>query len=344
MKIIQLCFLTIALLSPAMIPWAAGGCSVGGCGGSGDESWLTSAQTFIDSDVPLVGVSASASAGSDAAYSRSFLAGKEVGSAINLTSHSTVPVQQAVYVTPGSRAELFDAPEMLKSLDAISEDEVVLDVSNDRLAGQAHIIGAVNIAARSFFYDNGTLKNVTELAGMLGKAGITREDSVMVYSDTFGSGEATAVLWALYCLGQEEVKALDGGLDNWIGASLPLETKENVRPEVEYAPSPRTEQLVDYYYVKSGKAQMVDARSFQDFGEARIDNATFIGRDNVLEEGRLKTGLNDTFARLDASLPVVVYSDDIYGASLVWFGLELMGYDARIYSWNDWREHETETV
>jgi thiosulfate/3-mercaptopyruvate sulfurtransferase len=340
MKIILLSVLTIALVSPVMIPWAAGSCSVGGCGSSGDESWMTSAQTFIDSDVPLVGVTASASAGSDVAYSRSFLAGKEVGSDINKTANSTVPAQEAVYVTPGSRAELFLAPEMLKSLDAVSEDEVVLDVSNSRSDGQAHIIGAVNIPAGSFFYENGTLRNITELAGILGEAGISRQDSVMVYSDTFGSGEATAVLWALHYLGQEEVRAMDGGLDNWMGASLPLETKENVRPAVEFNPSPRPELLADYDYVKSGQGQMVDARSFQDFGTARIDNATFIDPDNVLVEGRLKAGLNGTFARLNTSRPVVVYSDDVYGASVVWFGLELMGYDARIYMWQDWMERE----
>ena len=63
-------------------------------------------------------------------------------------------------------------------------------------------------------------------------------------------------------LEQEEVMALDGGLDNWIGASLPMETKENVRPPVNYVRSPRAELLADYDYVKSGQTQMVDARSF----------------------------------------------------------------------------------
>ena len=89
---------------------------------------------------------------------------------------------------------------------------------------------------------------------------------------------------------------------------------------------------------------MVDARSFQEYGKARIGNATFISPENVLEEGRLKpgAGLKDTFARLNASRTVVVYSDDIYGASVVWFALQLMGFDARIYRWQDWQAHEEE--
>jgi thiosulfate/3-mercaptopyruvate sulfurtransferase len=235
---------------------------------------------------------------------------------------------------------------MLKSLDAISEKDVVLDVSGSRSPGQAHIRGSINLPAKDLFYENGTLRSAADQAAILGKAGISQEDALMVYSDSFGSGEATAVLFALRRLGHADVRALDGGLDNWIAASLPMETKENVRSPVSYAPLPRDELLADYDYVKSGKAQMVDARSFQEFGKSRILNATFISPESVLEEGRLKNGtdLRDTFARLNSSRAAVVYSDDIYRASVVWFALQLMGFDARIYSWQDWQAHEVRPI
>ena len=343
MKISSLFFLAIIIAASAMTPWAQGGCSVGGCGGGG-ESWTASAQAFINSDVPLVGVTGNQNTNSFS--SGSFQAGQPVGGAINKTVDRTVPGSVAsvsgVYVAPGSRADLFPAPGMLKSLDAISEKDVVLDVSSRRSPGEAHIRGDVHIPAKSFFYENGTLRSVSELAEILGKAGISNQDAVMVYSDSFSSGEATAVLCMLRYLGQEDARALDGGLDNWIAASLPMETKENVRSPASYAARPRAELLADYDFVKSGQAQMVDARSFQEYGKARIGNATFISPENVLEEGRLKTGtgLKDIFARLNASRTTVVYSDDIYGASVVWFALQLMGFDARIYRWQDWQAHE----
>jgi 3-mercaptopyruvate sulfurtransferase SseA len=347
MKVSLLFFLAIIIAASAMPSWAEGGCSVGGCGGGG-ESWTASAQAFMNSDVPLVGVTGNQNAKSSSFSSGSFQAGQPVGGAINKTKtiNSTIsvsaPIVSGVYVAPGSRADSFPAPAMLKSLDAISEKDVVLDVSIRRSPGQAHIRGGVNIPAKSFFYENGTLRNVTDLAAILGGAGISQEDAVMVYSDSFGSGEATAVLFALRYLGQENIRVLDGGLDNWIAASLPLETKENLRSPASRAALPRAELLADYDFVKSGQAQMVDARSFQDFGKASIGNATFISPENVLEEGRLKggAGLKDTFARLNASRAVVVYSDDIYGASVVWFALQLMGFDSRIYTWQDWQAHE----
>jgi len=344
MKTSLLFFSAIIMLAFSLAS-VQGACPVGGCGGGG-ESWTASAQAFINSDVPLVGVTANQNTKSSSFSSGSFQAGQPVGGAVNKTVNSTVPKLTGVYVLPGSRADLFPAPGMLKSLDAISEKDVVLDVSSRRTPGEAHIRGAVHIPAKRFFNENGTLRNVSELVAILGEAGISNQDAVMVYSDSFSSGEGAAVLWMLRYLGHEDARTLDGGLDNWIGASLPMETKDNVRPPVSYVANPRTELWADYDYVKSGQAQMVDARSFQDFGKARIGNATFISPENVLEEGRLKegAGLKDIFARLNASRAVVVYSDDIYGASVVWFALQVMGFDSRIYSWQDWEEREEEMV
>ena len=242
MKISSLSFLAIIIAASAMTQWADGApCPAGGCGG-GEESWTASAQAFVNSDVPIVGVAANQNAKSSSFNSGSFRAGQPVVEAINKTVNSTIPISvpnvSGVYVAPGSRADLFPAPELLKSLDAISEKDVVLDVSSRRSPGEAHIRGGVHIPAKSFFYDNGTLRSVSELAAILGEAGISSEDAVMVYSDSFGSGEATAVLCMLRYLGQEDVRALDGGLDNWIAASLPMETKENVRSPVSYISAP----------------------------------------------------------------------------------------------------------
>jgi len=332
-----ICLLAFLVASSGIVPTADAACSVGGCG-SGEDSWLTSAQSFISSDVPLVGVSASATAGSDFAYSRSFRAGPQAKS--NNSTPSGIPALAEAYVTPGSREELFISPQMLKSLDSLSEGELALDVSSRRSPGQSRIRGAVNIPARDFFQDNGSLRNISELAGLLGQAGISSSDSIMIYGESFGSGEATAVLYALRSLGHEKARALDGGLDNWMAASLPLESRETVRAPTGYVPGRPLEAPADYDLVRSGSVQLIDARKIQDFGKEKIGNASWISPESLLAEGRLKANLNDTFARLKANQTAVVYSDDIFGASIVWFALELMGYDARVYRWQDWQEHE----
>ena len=336
MKNNSLPFLGIMMAALILVSFASGQCPVGGCG-SGDSSWQESAQAFLSSDVPILGLKQNQNF-----ESGSFKAGEPVGGAVKSTPERNVPNGSTDYVQPESRIGLFPVGKLLKSMDSVSNSAVIADVSNNRSKGDAHIRGAINIPSKSFLYDNGTLRNVSELTAILGEAGISADDAMMVYSDAFSSGESTFVLWMLSYLGHEDVKALDGGLDSWIAASLPMETKENARPAAKFNPNLKTKLLADYDYVKSGTANMVDARTFQEFGKARIPNAIFIEPDHILENGRLKAGaeLNDTFARLDRNKPVIIYSSDLMSASLVWYALQLMGFDSRIYTWQDWQAHE----
>jgi thiosulfate/3-mercaptopyruvate sulfurtransferase len=275
----------------------------------------------------------------------SFKAGEPANGTASRSSDGLLQKAGTDYIKPEYRTDLFPRGEFLKPLMVVSSSDVVVDVSGSS-QGEAVIRDAVKIPVQSFLYQNGTLRPVPEMAGILGGAGISRDEPVVVYGDTFRSGEAAFLLWLLRYLGHDDVKALDGGLDNWIAASMPLQAEESTRPPANYTPVLRTEMLADYDYVKSGAAQVVDARSFQEFGKGRIPNAFFIGPEQVLEKDKVKAGqqLNETFAKLDRELPVVVYSNDLFNTSLVWYALQLMGFDSRIYSWQDWQAHEKSKV
>jgi thiosulfate/3-mercaptopyruvate sulfurtransferase len=335
---------TLGIVFVALFLIASSGakCPASGCGGGGN--WEASAQAFLNSDVPLVGTNQI-----DQAKNTSFKAGNEAESENKTqtgTGEISTPKAQTDYVQPAYRSDLFIKGDQLKSMPAVSSSELVLDVSNTYEPGEAHIRSAIHIPSQSFLYGNGTLRPVSEIAEILGDAGISRDDSIVVYSDAFGSGEATFVLWLLRYLGHEDVKALDGGLDDWTAASLPLETKQNSRNATNYTPVLKPELLANYEYVKSGTPQTVDARTFQEFGKGRIPQAYFIGTDSVLENGKVRAGdqLNDTFAKLDGDRQIVVYSTDFNNASMVWYALQLMGFDSRLYSWQDWQEHRQEEV
>jgi len=342
MKIRILAFLGFIITALLLISLAEGNvCTVGGCGG-GEDSWAASAQSFMSSDVPIVGVSQNQNQNQNTPPS-SFRVNVPESGRVNTTASQTIPNIGGEYVQPDSRTEPFLAPQLMKQMNSFSGEDVVLDVSNQRSSGESDIRGAIRIPSKSFLLDNGTLRPVSELVAILGKAGISDNDALVVYSDAFSSGEATFVLWMLRYLGHENVRALDGGLQDWIAASLPMETKENVRPPVVYVPHLRPELLSDYDFINSGKAQIVDARTFQDFGKSRIPKAVFISPETLLEGGRIKaaSNLNDTFARLSRSETVAVYSNDLLNASLVWYALQLMGFDSRIYTWQDWQAHES---
>lgn len=62
-KIYLLPFLVFIMTALLLISQAdASACSVGGCGG-GDDSWTASAQSFINSDAPIVGLTQNQNAG-----------------------------------------------------------------------------------------------------------------------------------------------------------------------------------------------------------------------------------------------------------------------------------------
>jgi thiosulfate/3-mercaptopyruvate sulfurtransferase len=220
-----------------------------------------------------------------------------------------------------------------------SSYDVILDVSPE---ATEYIQGAISIPY-SEFMNNGSLKPVSEVAKILGDAGISERDSVLVYGQCLPCGVNSAyVYWVLKYLGHDNAKILDGGIDNWVAAKLPTETVPKVLPKVTFTPKLNPGLLATYDYVKNGKVQIVDARSFQEFGLGYIPKALNIPYDQVMDNGQLKSEaeLRDLFSSIDKTLPVVVYSDTGAQAGSVWFALETLGYNASLYSWQDWMANQ----
>ena len=94
--------------------------------------------------------------------------------------------------------------------------------------------------------------------------------------------------------------------------------------------------------MKSGQAQIVDVRPFVEFGKGRIPGSIALDPANVIKGDKIKNGddLSTVFSRLDKDKPIVVYSSDYSRSALVWYALQLMGYEASIYTWEDWKAHE----
>ena len=125
---------------------------------------------------------------------------------------------------PRDRSDLFTNGQILKPLGALAGSDVVIDASQGDGFSQSHIKGAIHVPSKSLINDNGDLKPAEELAKILGEAGVSREDSIVAYSEDLSSGDATFLFWALKYLGQDDVKVLDGSLEDWNAANLPVES------------------------------------------------------------------------------------------------------------------------
>jgi thiosulfate/3-mercaptopyruvate sulfurtransferase len=219
----------------------------------------------------------------------------------------------------------------------------VLDISPSTTR---YIEGAVNINYEGFFGEGGQLKPVSDIAELLGDAGISRNDSLVIAGECLpcGGGPSPAVFtyWLLKYLGHEKVRVLDGSIDDWTAAGLNTSEKPATRPKANYTPHLEPGLLATYDFVVNGGAQIVDARPSRDFGIGSIPGAVNIPYENVVVNESIKPeeDLQKVFTGLKKDRPVVVYTNVGVEASLVWFALTLSGYDARLYSWRDWLENQ----
>jgi thiosulfate/3-mercaptopyruvate sulfurtransferase len=184
------------------------------------------------------------------------------------------------------------------------------------------------------------------MAKLLGDAGISRNDSLVVAGECLpcGGGPSPAVFtyWLLKYLGHEKVRVLDGSIDDWAAAGLNTSNMSATRLKTEYVPQIKPDLLATYEFVVNGGAQIVDARPARDYGIGSIPGAVNIPYENVVENESIKAqeDLVKVFSGLEKDRPVVVYTNVGVEASLVWFALTLSGYDARLFTWRDWLESQ----
>lgn len=259
-----------------------------------------------------------------------------------------IPVQKG-HFSAENKVDPDRSPAFMKMLMPISKvpsSDIFLEISQD---AKNHITGSVVIPYTSFIRSAGLLKSVPEISNILGDAGISANDNLIIYGECMpcggGPAPATYIYWMLKCLGHKNVKVLDGNVEDWAAAGLSITNKSIVRPKTNYTPRFTPEFIGSYDIVKSGKAQIVDARPFQEFNASSIPGAINIPYDKVLENHTIRneTALKEVFVGLDRNRPVVVFTDTGIKASVVWFALELMGYEAKIYSWQDWLINQNPT-
>jgi thiosulfate/3-mercaptopyruvate sulfurtransferase len=213
----------------------------------------------------------------------------------------------------------------------------------------------------------GVFVGANQAQTVLGRNGITRSDTIILYDSVERDGGATAsyLFWVLELLGHQNVKMLNGGIDAWKRAGLET-TKEPVTREPQLYQAPpeelkprkwiRGEEL--YQRLNDPYCQILDVRSSDEYlGEK--PNTDWRGR--VLKLGHVpgafnvnyqrnwvdeKTKLIKPYAKLQQLYPglnphhaVVTYCHSARRSSFSYFIFRLMGFnDVRLYdySWNEW--------
>jgi thiosulfate/3-mercaptopyruvate sulfurtransferase len=139
-------------------------------------------------------------------------------------------------------------------------------------------------------------------------------------------------------LGHENVRMLDGNVEDWAEAGKPVTRELTKAPRKTYTPVINQDFTATYDYVKNGSAQIVDARTIQEFGANSIPGSINIPYTSVIIDNKIgdETRLAKVFAILNKNRPVVVYTNTGIKGSVVWFSLMLQGYDAKLYSYQNY--------
>jgi thiosulfate/3-mercaptopyruvate sulfurtransferase len=214
--------------------------------------------------------------------------------------------------------------DVLVPASAVESTDIVLDV---RAEGSDHVEGTIALPYTRFLTNEGAPNSVDEIAELLGGAGVNQDDAIiLVGSDP---SQAAYVYWALKYLGHQKVQILDTTAENWNPGQR---TSQTLLPTT-YTPTPNQELLASPDYLNSGNAQVVDARSMQEFGTGSIPGAVNTPSEAVIEDGRIKdqAALEKVFGFLNRQKSVVVYGESAQQCSPVWLALTLLDYDTRLY-------------
>ena len=234
--------------------------------------------------------------------------------------------------------------EIMVEIGEVSSSDVLLDVSE---SATEHISGSLAIPYGGFMEDQKP-KSVEKITEILGQAGITENDSLVLYGECLpcggGPSASAYVYWMLKSLGHENVRVLNGYVRDWKESGLPVSSSAIVLPAGNYTPNFTDQFIADYDYVKSGKPQLVDARTVEEYGSGSISGAISIPYESVLDGDMMRNAsdLDKRFSILDKNRPVVAFTNTGFKGSVVRLALDMMGYDAKLYSYENWMANQAE--
>lgn len=244
---------------------------------------------------------------------------------------------------------------------------VVVESDEDVLLYETgHIPGAVKVDWHTELNDP-VVRDYVDGAGfaeLLGRKGISRDDTIVIYGDK-NNWWAAYALWVFSLFGHEDVRLLDGGRDKWIAEGRPITTDAPARPATGYPVIDRDDSTLrafkDDVLGHLGNP-LIDVRSPEEYDGSRT-SAPAYPEEGALRAGHIPTAQSVPWARavaedggfrpraeLDAIYrdevglsdgdEIVAYCRIGERSSHTWFVLQhLLGFEnVRNYdgSWTEW--------
>lgn len=237
--------------------------------------------------------------------------------------------------------------------DALQQTGAVLvDVRPAEEYAAGHIKGAINIPMAALTvnepYEN-TIAGGDQVASVLGAAGITEADALLLY-DGNANMQAARVQWTLNVYGNFNAKVVSGGFEKLVKAGAELDAAATMLPEATYTLGEKQKKLlVNIDYIKmlidtpEENVVIIDARTAAEFAQGTIPGAINIDYAlNNYPSGEYKSpmDLQSTYLNkhIYPEMKLIVFCKSGVRASQAYTALKDAGYqDVRVYdgSWNE---------
>ena len=195
---------------------------------------------------------------------------------------------------------------------------------------ESYIEGSIHLPLDQVFHADDGLKSPAEIAAIFGAAGISEDDPLVIYGDSFVNGYDTFAFWMMKYLGHRDVRLLEGTKGGRKAAGLQFVETSTPRAPETYSPNPNLDLFASADEL-AGR-QLVDPRTAAEYNAGHLDGAIHIEYSRVMGSNGLASSqaLAQAFGGLDKDQQVVVYSSKGGVASMVWYPLYSMEYDAAL--------------
>ncbi len=251
----------------------------------------------------------------------------------------------------------FISPSQLKNSLADSKT-IVIDVADYNIYKSAHIKGAINANISNFIKKDSLYSELNSneiLENEIKNLGISHDSNVIIYAHNTKKGilNSSYLAFVLIYAGFENVSILDGGYLSWVFENelLVSSLKENSVKETNFTINTNKSIISTSQYISKHlkSATILDARSPElYYGIERSDKTKRTGHISYAKSSLyLHKFLADTTLRkvnelkeiyidghgLKTTDNIIVYSDNIFSASMEWFILyKEMGFkNTKIY-------------
>jgi thiosulfate/3-mercaptopyruvate sulfurtransferase len=178
---------------------------------------------------------------------------------------------------------------------------VVVESDEDVLLYETgHIPGAVKVDWHTELNDP-VVRDYVDGAGfsaLLGRKGISRDDTVVIYGDK-NNWWAAYALWVFSLFGHEDVRLLDGGRDRWISEGREITTALPERAATAYPVVERDDSVLRAYkddVLAHLGNPLIDVRSPEEYNGSRT-SAPAYPEEGALRAGHIPTAQNVPWAK-----------------------------------------------